>query len=98
MPALDERAAFAQLLTAHRQRSFGFGYVHILLFGAIVAIGSGLHTAAFLLDHRSRLDAIGTVTAVATPMYVYVVVFYRTQGLLGWSALGITAVLSIIFI
>jgi low temperature requirement protein LtrA len=67
---------FAALLTAHRERAFGFGYLHIPLFGAIVAIGAGLHVAAFRLDNHSDLSATGSVTAVVSAMYAYVVLFY----------------------
>ena len=44
------------LLSAHRERSFGWGYWHIPLFGAVVAIGAGLHVAAYYLE-----DALGAV-------------------------------------
>jgi hypothetical protein len=30
----------ADLLQAHRERSFGYGYLHIALFGSIVATGA----------------------------------------------------------
>ena len=42
------------LLHAHRERSFGWGYGHIPLFGAIVAVGAGLHAAAYYLEHHSE--------------------------------------------
>ena len=38
------------LLAAHRERSFAWGYGHIPVFGAVVAIGAGLHAAAYYLD------------------------------------------------
>ena len=41
------------LLHAYRSRVFGWGYGHIPLFGAIVAVGAGLHAAAYLLEHHS---------------------------------------------
>jgi len=59
------------LLTAYRERSFGWGYGHVPLFGAVVAIGAGLHAAAYYLDDHSQLDATGTVLAVAVPLAVY---------------------------
>ena len=48
------------LLKRHRERSFGWGYGHIPLFGAVVAIGAGLHAAAYYLEDHSELDATGT--------------------------------------
>ena len=40
------------VLHAHRERSFGWGYGHIPLFGAVVAVGAGLHVAAYQLERR----------------------------------------------
>ena len=64
------------LLTANRERSFGWGYGHIVLFGAVVAIGAGLHAAAYFLDDHSALTAGGTVLTVAAPLAVYVACLY----------------------
>ena len=48
----------ADLLHAHRERSFWFGYCHIVLFGAIVATGAGLHAAAYYIEHHSKLGSV----------------------------------------
>ena len=56
------------LLHAHRERSFLFGYLHIVLFGAIVATGAGLHAAAYYIEHHSKLGSVGTVLSVAIPV------------------------------
>jgi low temperature requirement protein LtrA len=64
------------LLRAHRSRSFGWGYGHIPLFGAIVAVGAGLHAAAYLLEHHSKLSETQTLVAVALPLSVYLLVLY----------------------
>ena len=61
----------ADLLHARRERSFPWGYLHILVFGAIVATGAGLHAAAYYLEHHSTLDSMSTVLAVAVPVGVY---------------------------
>jgi low temperature requirement protein LtrA len=67
---------FGHLLAAHRERSFGWGYGHIPVFGAVVAIGAGLHTAAYFLEDKSELSAAGTVLAVAVPVGVYAACLY----------------------
>jgi low temperature requirement protein LtrA len=72
----------ADLLDAHRDRSFGYGYSHIVLFGSIVATGAGLHAAAYYIQHRSELGSVGTVVAVAAPVGVYIVVVFATYLLL----------------
>lgn len=72
----------AQLLHVHRDRSFGYGYLHIAVFGSIVATGAGLHAAADFIQHRSALDSVATVLAVAAPVGVYVGAVYGTYLLL----------------
>jgi hypothetical protein len=83
------------LLHAHRERSFGYGYAHILLFGSIVATGAGLHAAAYASEHRSALSSVATVTAVAVPVGVYISAVYATYLLLvrTWDAFYVRAVL-----
>lgn len=66
----------ADLLHAHRERSFFFGYFHILTFGAIVATGAGLHAAAYYIEHHSKLGSVETVSAVALPVGVYILSIY----------------------
>jgi low temperature requirement protein LtrA len=66
----------ADLLHAHRERSFWFGYFHIALFGAIVATGAGLHVAAYYIEHHSKLGSVGTVLSVALPVGVYILSIY----------------------
>ena len=55
---------FGTLLAVARPRPFVFGYLHYFVFGAIVAIGAGLHVAAQVLAHASELD-VNAVFAVA---------------------------------
>jgi low temperature requirement protein LtrA len=57
-------------------RSFGWGYGHIVLFGALVAVGAGLHVAAYHVEDHSALDVPGTVLTVAIPVAVYVLSIY----------------------
>jgi low temperature requirement protein LtrA len=64
------------LLSAHRDRSFAWGYGHIPLFGAVVAIGAGLHVAAYFLEEHSALGSVGTILAVAVPMAAYLACLY----------------------
>ena len=66
----------ADLLHAHRDRSFWFGYLPIVMFGAIVATGAGLHAAAYYIEHHSKLGSVETVLAVAVPVGLYIVSIY----------------------
>jgi low temperature requirement protein LtrA len=70
------------LLAAHRERSFGWGYGHIPVFGAVVAIGAGLHAAAYFLEDESHLDATGTLLTVAVPLAIYAACLYALYSLL----------------
>lgn len=64
------------ILHARRDRSFGWGYGHLPLFGSIVAVGAGLHVAAYYLDHHSELTLVGTVLTVVLPLAFYVAALY----------------------
>jgi hypothetical protein len=65
-----------ELLHRHRERSFEWGYGHIPLFGAVVAVGAGLHVAAYALEDHSKLGVPGTVLSVAIPLALFVVLVY----------------------
>jgi low temperature requirement protein LtrA len=60
------------ILHAFRARSFGWGYGHIPVIGAVVATGGGLHVAAYYLEEASELGAYATVLCVVVPVAVYV--------------------------
>ena len=64
------------ILHAHRERSFGFGYGHLAVFGSIVAVGAGLHGGATYLEHATHLGLVGTVLAVAIPVSLYTLVLH----------------------
>jgi low temperature requirement protein LtrA len=70
------------LLHARRERSFAWAYGHIVMFGAIVAVGGGLHAAAYLLDDHSKLSLVATVLSVAVPVAVYLLFLYLLYALL----------------
>ena len=60
------------ILHAHRERSFGWGYGHIPIIGAVVGTGAGLHVAAYYLEEESVLDAADTVLTTVVPVAVFV--------------------------
>ncbi len=64
------------LLQAHRERSFGWGYGHVPLLAGLVAVGAGLHVAAYRLDRHSELGDTATVLTVAIPLAVYLIGLY----------------------
>lgn len=66
----------ADALHAHRERGFWFGYLHMPVYGAIVATGAGLHTAAYFIQHHSALGSVATVLSVVVPVGVYIALVY----------------------
>jgi low temperature requirement protein LtrA len=92
----------SDLLHAHRERSFRWGYLHLVVFGAIVATGAGLHAAAYYIEHHSKLSSVGTVSSVAIPVaayiasvYVLYMVLVRTRDAFHALLVAITAVVLI---
>jgi hypothetical protein len=67
---------WAEVLELHRERSFVWGYGHIVLFGSLAAIGAGLHVAPYYLEHETTLSVTGTVLSTVVPVAIYVVVLY----------------------
>jgi low temperature requirement protein LtrA len=67
---------WADVLELHRERSFVWGYGHIVLFAALAAIGAGLHVAAYYLEHETTLSETGTVLSTVVPVAIYVLVLY----------------------
>jgi low temperature requirement protein LtrA len=63
-------------LTRHRERAFVFGYGHLFGFGALAAMGAGLHVAAIGLEGEAKIGATATVLSVALPFSLFVAVFY----------------------
>jgi low temperature requirement protein LtrA len=67
---------WAEVLHRRRDRSFLWGYGHILLFAAIAATGAGLHVAAYFLEHHSELGEVATVATVTIPVAAYALLLY----------------------
>jgi low temperature requirement protein LtrA len=60
------------LLGAHRDRSVGWGYGHMVLFAATVGVGAGLHVAALTIERHSMLSVPATLLCAAVPLSLYV--------------------------
>jgi low temperature requirement protein LtrA len=67
---------WADILHHHRERSFFWGYGHILIFSSIAATGAGLHVAQYYLEGQSKLDSTGTVLTLVVPVAVFTAVIY----------------------
>jgi len=73
---------WAEPLVRHRERAFPFGYGHLVIFGALAAMGAGLHVAAYTLDNEAKIGATGTVLSVAIPFAIYAAMFFTLYSVL----------------
>jgi low temperature requirement protein LtrA len=67
---------WGEALARHRERGFRFGYGHLVIFGALAAMGAGLHVAALALEGEAEISDTGIVLSVAIPFAVYAFTFY----------------------
>jgi low temperature requirement protein LtrA len=73
---------WAEPLVRHRERSFVFGYGHLFGYGALAAMGAGLHVAAIALEGKAEIGAVAIVLSTAVPFAVYTAVFFALYSLL----------------
>lgn len=52
------------------------GYGQLIPIASIVATGAGLHVAAYYIEHKSKIGALGTVLSVAIPVSVFLASIY----------------------
>ncbi|MBW4094885.1 MAG: low temperature requirement protein A [Acidobacteria bacterium] len=60
-------------LHARRNRAFGFGYLHILLFAAIAGVGAGLHVVAQYMEGSTAIGPVTALASVAIPVALFAV-------------------------
>jgi low temperature requirement protein LtrA len=91
------------LLHAHRERSFAWGYGHMVIFGSIAATGAGLHVAAYFIADEAHIGATATVLTVAVPVALFLLAVYalftwlvRTPDPFHLSLLAATAAVSVL--
>lgn len=70
------------LLARHRDRGFGWGYGHIVLFASLIAVGAGLHVAAQVISHEADVDATFALICVALPVLVFEVMVFTLYAVL----------------
>jgi low temperature requirement protein LtrA len=67
---------WAEPLVRHRERVWGFGYGHLVIFASLAAMGAGLHVAALVLEGDAKIGETGAVLSVAVPFGIYTAMFY----------------------
>ncbi|QPC89821.1 low temperature requirement protein A [Mesorhizobium sp. INR15] len=65
-----------QILHAHRDRSFVWGYGQMVIITAIVATGGGLHVAAYFIEDKAHIGPLATLLAAAVPVAVFLGAIY----------------------
>src|SRR4051795_2016893 len=73
---------WAEPLVRHRGRGWLFGYGHLVIFGALAAMGAGLHVAALDLERKAEIGETAVVLSVAGPFAVYATMFYALYSVL----------------
>jgi low temperature requirement protein LtrA len=66
----------APVLARHRERKWAWGYGHIVLFGAVAAVGAGLHVAAYAAEDETTIGTVGVVLAVAIPVLAFSLAYF----------------------
>lgn len=66
----------AQVLHARRDRSFVWGYGHMVLFASIIATGAGLHVVAYFVEGKAHITPFITLLTVAVPVSFFLVLIY----------------------
>jgi Bacterial low temperature requirement A protein (LtrA) len=67
---------WSNILHHHRERSFFWGYGHMLIFSSIVATGAGLHVAQYYLEGHSQLGTTSALLTVVVPFAIFTGMLY----------------------
>lgn len=94
---------WGSVLKAHPGRAWGWGYLQIAMFGSVVAVGAGLHVAAYVISDHAHVDAVFAAMTIALPVLAFETLLFVLYALLVmevdlfhvWLFLGVIAVLAI---
>lgn len=85
----------ARLLERFPERSFIWGYLHIGLFGAVAAVGAGLHVAAYAIEGKAHVDDVYVALTIAIPVVLFTILMFGINDLMTRTIdglhLGVTA-------
>lgn len=65
-----------EVLAAHRERSFSWGYGHMVIFGAIAASGAGLHVAAYVIEGSAHIDSTAAILTLVIPIGIFLTALF----------------------
>lgn len=67
---------FGQFIEQHRERSWVFGYGHVLIFSSVAAFGAGLHVAAYVVEGTATIGVVGAVLTVVVPLVIFTMAYF----------------------
>lgn len=67
---------WGEVLHAHRERAFAWGYIHPLVFMAIAATGAGLDVAAMQIEHKAHIGPVATILSTAIPLTAFLLLVF----------------------
>ncbi|UFU07322.1 low temperature requirement protein A [Ruania halotolerans] len=71
-----------EMLARHRERGFAWGYLHIILYGSLAAVGAGMHVGAYVIEHEAHVSATFAVLTTAVPVVVFLLTLFVVYSLL----------------
>lgn len=71
-----------RILERYRERSWVWGYGHMVVFASIAATGAGLHVAAYVVEGVAHIGVVGAVLSVAIPVLIFSAALFVLYGLL----------------
>ncbi|WP_197220584.1 MULTISPECIES: low temperature requirement protein A [Bacteria] len=72
----------AEVLSAHRERGFLWGYGHIFLFASVAAAGAGLHVAAYSIEGAATIDHTAALLTLVIPVGIFLTALFLLYGML----------------
>ncbi|KQM83998.1 low temperature requirement protein A [Agromyces sp. Leaf222] len=70
------------LLAVFRNRSYVWGYGHIVVFGSLAATGAGLHVAANVIAGEAHIGAVEALLTIVIPVAVFLTALFVLYALL----------------
>ncbi|MET4159707.1 low temperature requirement protein A [Agromyces sp. PvR057] len=70
------------LLSVFRNRSYVWGYGHIIVFGSLAATGAGLHVAANVIAGEAHIGTVEALLTIVIPVAVFLTALFVLYALL----------------
>jgi low temperature requirement protein LtrA len=71
-----------EVLALRRERSFPWGYGHIVLFAGVAGTGAGLHVAATAMRHDAHIDAVAALLTIVIPVGFFILALFTLYAVL----------------